>query len=812
MHQTVLRLVIGGLCAMSSLAPLQAQAQAHNPETQITFNIPSQTFEAALLELAKQASLQLAISADTLPRGDAPRISGKMPIREALGRLLRGTELTYEFVGERTLTIMSRQQAGSASPVSAPGVHGAARSETFQIAQSDAQTESPRSGGAAAIASSDDMGRSLIEEITVTAQKREERLKDVPISISVLRGDDVDKSTGQGLTDLLSRVPGISNTVNIQGGQSQLSVRGVTASAPLFSGSGPIGYYLDSVPFGLVTSSVVPDTNPYDLNRVEVLRGPQGTLYGASALNGVVRVLTQDADLDSLELKGRTSGSHTDGGGTNYRGDMAVNVPILEGKLAARAVVGYQHMEGWVDSPVAEDVNESNNHTYRLKVNAEPTERLALGLSAWRSESHSEGPSAADDNGHIRALTEQPADDDFDTYGLELNYEFDVGSLASRSGYLKYSSLGTLWIAPGDSLATTAFNSRVYSEEITFNSKPDTSWRWSFGAFYRDGRDNYEQFYRVPIDDHTQTTKSAAVFGEIGRRFYNDRLEWTLGFRDFRDRVSQIDGTTRLGTNTFHATTPRAVLTWHPNSEVTVYGSYSQGFRSGFPQNGLTIAVAPDFPPVKPDKLTNYEVGAKADWWERKVSIDASVYYIDWQDIQQTLLVPFGGLQIFAPINTNSASGIGADFALTLRPASGLELMANASWNDLALDSPVISAGGVLFEKGQRPNLSAEWTAGFSGDYTFPLGSSGFAGRVSAAANYTSRLGAAVLGAPPSTGESILIARAGISLDAPEHWTATLFVDNLNNEDGIVIRQFAVDDWSARTRPRTVGLQVEVHF
>ena len=103
-----------------------------------------------------------------------------------------------------------------------------------------------------------------------------------------------------------------------------------------------VGYYLDSVPFSLVKSAIAPDFDAYDLQRVEVLRGPQGTLYGANSENGLVRVLTNDADLNNYEFKARSSVSSTDGGGGNYRGDMAVNVPLVDGKLAARLVLGYQ--------------------------------------------------------------------------------------------------------------------------------------------------------------------------------------------------------------------------------------------------------------------------------------------------------------------------------------------------------------------------------------------------------------------------------------------------------------------------------------
>ena len=129
-----------------------------------------------------------------------------------------------------------------------------------------------------------------LDEIVVTAQKREQRIQDVPISLSVMGGAELDKSSIQSVSDALSLVPGVAVNVTGQGGETRLTIRGVTAAGSLFAGPSPIGYYLDSVPFGLVRSAVQPDANSYDLNRIEVLRGPQGTLYGASALNGVVRV------------------------------------------------------------------------------------------------------------------------------------------------------------------------------------------------------------------------------------------------------------------------------------------------------------------------------------------------------------------------------------------------------------------------------------------------------------------------------------------------------------------------------------------
>jgi outer membrane receptor protein involved in Fe transport len=279
-----------------------------------------------------------------------------------------------------------------------------------------------------------------IEEVIVTAQKRAERLQDVPISIAVLGGEGLDKSTVEGVTEALKRVPGVTNTVGVNGG-TQLAVRGVSAGGPLFSGSSPVAYYLDSVPFGFVKTAIVPDSNAYDVERVEILRGPQGTLYGASAQNGVVRVLTRDANPDAFELKTRTSVSTTDGGGDNYRVDAALNVPLVEDKLAARAVVGYQDMDGWVDAPNRDDVNDAKLVSYRLKVNARPTENLSIGLSAWRSDNDYGAPSTSDDQGRVASVHDQSIATDYDVYGLKIAYDFAGIRLTSSTSYLDYQNI-----------------------------------------------------------------------------------------------------------------------------------------------------------------------------------------------------------------------------------------------------------------------------------------------------------------------------------------------------------------------------------
>jgi len=668
-------------------------------------------------------------------------------------------------------------------------------------------------------------------EITVTAQRRTERLQDVPISLAVLNGADLDQSSVLSVTDALNQIPGVVATPQAQGGGTQIMIRGVGASGPIANGSSPIGYYLDSVPFGLVQSAVEPDENAYDLQRIEVLRGPQGTLYGAGGENGVVRVLTNDADLNQFEFKARTTLSTTDTGGENYRGDMAVNVPIVDGVLAVRAVLGYEDVSGWIDSPNANHINDGELRTYRLKVNAQPTDELSIGLSVWSSHDNYGAPSTATNNERIPALLPQPLYTDYDAYGLKLGYNFSSFTVSSMTSYIDYINDGNLDFTPlgVPAVLLTRIDSKVFSQEVILNSVPDSAWRWTAGAIYRDASDLLYQtlgsFFAAPID-YTQASKSSAVFGEFGRRFFNDQLQWTLGLRYFHDEASSIENIQDEGlvgvplyhaTNSYNSTTPRAVLTWYPNSDLTAYVSYSQGFRSGFPQNSNTLEFDPKWPTLKPDKLYNYEIGAKGDFLDKRISIDTALYYIDWRDVQQTLEIPIGGLNYgAAPINGQGASGVGVDLAITTRPVEGFDIGINFSWNNLKLDNAIYAGSILLFNKGDRLNFSPEYTAGGSANYNFPIGRSGFKGRFSASVNYISRQMTHDANAPAATiietGDPVFIARTSLAISAPTHWTATFFVDNINNDHAGLPSGDAVPSWNTQIRPRTTGVQLDYHY
>lgn len=778
--------------------------------------------------------------------------------KDTLRQLLRGTGLAFAFVNDRTIAIYkasdsvppqlipSKPDVNDNSGTAHSGAAGNVR-DTGDITVThrgllsriagafSLVITSMASGTDASNISPDNSQSAKLDEIVVTAQKRDERLKDVPISISVLSGKDLDGSGVVGVTEALSLVPGVVATTNTQGGGTFIAIRGVTSSGPIFSGGSPVGYYLDSVPFSLVKSAIAPDFDAYDLQRVEVLRGPQGTLYGANSENGLVRVLTNDADLNNYEFKARTSVSSTDGGGGNYRGDMAVNVPIIDGKLAARLVLGYQDQSGWIDNQVQTHTNDAVLRNYRLKINAQPTDELSIALSAWRSDDSYGAPSISDANRFYAGSIAQPISTLTDAYGVKIGYVFPAFTISSMSSYLRYTNNSNLDLTPigvTENLVTD-FQSREFAQEVIVNSSPSSVWRWTAGGFYRDGLDLQYQVLPVVLPapiNYSNGSRSYAGFGEIGRRFFGDQLEWTLGARYFHDDVLNRENSSDLGlpnaplyqaTPSFNSTTPRAVLTWYPNPDLTVYASFSEGFRSGFPQDSNVIEAAPQFPPVKPDKLYNYEIGTKGDALGKRISFESAVYYIDWKDVQQDLLVPLPGsnVAITALVNGQGASGVGVDGALTVRPTEGLDFGINFNWNDLAFDGPTYSGGQLLFAKGDRLNYSSKNTDGAFADYSFPLASTGLKGQLSASANYISKQAVHLMtgsGVLINTGDSLVNVRSSFAVMSTRGWTAKLFVDNLTNRyDGspeIATSDAASPSLIPRSRPRTIGVQLEYSF
>ena len=686
-----------------------------------------------------------------------------------------------------------------------------------------------------------------VEEIVVTAQKREESLQKVPISIAVLGGPALDKQTAGGTLEALIAVPAISQSTSDAGGMTQVSIRGVSPAVPFGGGSSTIGYYIDAIPFALVRSAAVPNTNAYDMSRVEVLRGPQGTLYGASALNGVVRLLTNDADPTQFEFKARAGASVTEGGDPSYRADAAINIPIVEDKLAIRIVGGGEYQGGWIEQPARNksDANSSQSRNLRIKLAATPTDNLRIDLSAWAAHDEYDAAPYADAAGEQSTPLAQPGETEYQAYNAKINYDLPFMSISSATSYLDFEQTlytDVSYLAPAMNPVLLQLYSElpaeVFTEELLLNSVGDGAWRWSAGLFYRDAKDDrYQTLPAVlpgPIS-WSDRSESTAVFGEITRVFADGQFELTGGLRYFEDEadtVTLLPPGSFLPANTasskFDAVTPRVVATWLPSRDLTVYASYSEGFRSGLNQTPLTLLAAP-LPPADADRLHNYEVGAKGNLFDGFVTYDAAVYYIEWDDIQQAGSLLYGppGQEVYisATINGVSASGVGSDLSLTLHPAQGLQIGGSISYNDLTQDEDVTQNGIVLYSKGDRLGFSPEYTASAFVDYAFPLSSS-LDARFNISANYRSEQVLRALGGGGQleyctvTGVNLnaycesgkpLFVNANFDIATHSDMTVSVYVRNLTNWDGLIDPSYSTTT-AFRARPRTVGVQFETKF
>ncbi|MEZ5655376.1 MAG: TonB-dependent receptor [Sphingobium sp.] len=660
-------------------------------------------------------------------------------------------------------------------------------------------------------------------EIVVTAQKRAENLQNVPIAISVLQGKQLDKST-VGVNEQLSRVPGVS--INQTGSNgATISVRGVGPATALFAGGSPIAFYLDAVPFGFVKQGAVPDTGAYDLDRVEVLRGPQGTLYGASASGGVVRILTRDPDLDEFGLNWRAAVLGTRRGKESYRFDSALNIPVVEDKFAARAVLSYQKNGGWIDRPNRENANDGELITARLKLAFQPSDQLLIMPSVWVSRSDYYALPWSPDGRTAPSTAEEYVKEDYNVFGLKITYDFPGFTLSSSTGYIDYDndSFNDAVTRGDPATAINRLYARTFSEEVNLVSTGVGPWRWTTGAIYRNSEDgSFQKISTSPapfILDYT--AKSYAVFGEVTRLFLDDQLEISAGLRYFHERITAEESSDPLGRlpvlgvysdDTFTATTPRFVVSWHPSKQATLYASYTEGFRSGVPQSSF-VQRSGGFPAGDPDKLKSYEVGVKGNLFDGVVNYEAAAYYMDWAGVQQqvVLLPPVVPIAIFALVNGPSASGPGVDLALNFQPARSLKFGVNGSWNDLTMDSQIFSAGALVFDKGDRLNNSPKYTVGAFVDYEFELGD-GFTALASGSVNHTAGQEVHSLGVDTKTDPQTQ-ARASLSVSAPEHWTATLFVENLTNENDILNGAINSNrNLDIRPRPRTFGAQLQYRF
>jgi iron complex outermembrane receptor protein len=775
-----------GATALACVMSLSLTGGATAKDMRKRLSVPSQPVASALAQVARQSDLQLFAAQidDTVVRSRP--LNGSYTVQEALDLLLKDTGLTYRIDGG---SIYVRRLAYDTS----------------------APAERPRAEGDDAPAESREIEAIELSEIVVTAQKREERLLDVPIAISAFSGARLEATGASQLSDFLATAPGVGIVDSGDGTQS-IQIRGISA----FAGDATVGFYMDELPFTQIGVAALPDVRTFDLERVEVLRGPQGTLYGDGSLGGVVRILTKNPDPSRFEAKFDGTLSQTKDGGENWGAKAAVNVPIVKDKVALRIVGAYEDYSGWVDAPLLgrDDVNDRNITNLRAKLLIRPSEDLDVVFSAMSVREHTGSSSGSFEDRTSPRKLEPDNNVQYDLYSGVINWKGPGFDVVSASSYIDFKQ-DFVFEFIGFNASSIAI-SKNFSQEIRLNSTTPGPFQWTAGVFYRDLKSDNDIFLgSFGRQQLFSKSRSWAVFGEGSYSFWEDKAKATVGLRYFEDERTRDEPGRDTIEAKFHTLNPRFNLALKPVEDWLVYFNVAKGFRSGQTQSGLALQLADifgiDLPvAINPETLWTYEAGTKWASSSGKLVIEGAVYRNDWTNMQ----IPISVIPNAVPglLNAGESRVIGLDLTGSFTPIPGLLLQASGSVNKAELQQDVVDVTGVLFEKGSRiPGVAAR-TFSASAEYRWGLGfESAGLGKLNGMARgdwtYNSERPAGGVGISRSSDDySMFNMRVGVEND---RWGLYLFGTNLADTNA-AIDAVTTTGIAVRPRPRTFGINFRI--
>jgi outer membrane receptor protein involved in Fe transport len=717
-----------------------------------------------------------------------------------------------------------------------------------------------------------------IAEVVVTALRRETNLQDTPLSVTSLSGESLEKMGASTIQDLVSSVPGLNLTEG-NTGQRRISVRGVQSA-----GESTVGLYLGETPItgpNSATSdpsSITPDLNMFDVSRVEVLRGPQGTLFGSGSMSGTFRVVFNQAETDHYEGAIDLTGSSVKGGSEGYAARAMINAPLVENLLGARLVVYDEQRPGYVDNVRLRqtDINEARAYGGRLMLTFTPLETLKItGLATVQKQV------ADDTNGWLPGVGlykndnyhKQPFPNKFRLFNVAAEWDLGPVTLNAASSYydwnaIKYieGSLAALSARAAGSFCaryngitgtcnpTQLQNYRNYIDsvfplsgyqpmyveskvqEVRLTSNSEGPLTWTVGVFYEDRMDKAvsSTVETDPVSGKVQTPiiynfsrfigvslKQQALFGEVTYEPI-EGLSVTAGARAYKyEKLSRsqvlitsfINSSVAGPLSTYDSSSDgwvgRLNVSYDVTPDIMVYGQVSEGFRPGGINN--TPGLTPDLIPYSSDSLTNYEMGAKTSWFDRRLTLNVSAYELRWKNMQISASIP--NYSFIANVGASTIRGL--EVELAARPFAGLSLNGSLGFVDGKLD--VDQTTGLIVAAGRKgdtiPN-EPEFKAALSGEYVWPLSDS-YEGLARFDYSYTGESISTFRPTSPfyeTMGKfSQVNLRAGVQ---GQSWGAFVFVNNLFDVVGRVKvnSNTTYEQLTYSIAPRTLGVNLRRTF
>ena len=695
-------------------------------------------------------------------------------------------------------------------------------------------------GQPALAATAADEGASTgLQEIIVTATRRAESLSKVPLSVTALTQEALDLRGIKDFTDVAKFTPGVGVD---NSGTNNISIRGIASTG----GAGTTGIYIDDTPIQMRALAFNPDeTLPeaFDIQRVEVLRGPQGTLFGAGSEGGTVRYITTQPSLTKSSIYSRDEISYTQGGDPSYEVGVAAGTPIVAGTLGVRATVWYRRDGGWIDlidpvslGTVRKNANSADTYLVRLAAVWAINDRWQATPSFYYQNHQSDNTSdywplysnPSKDRYVSADPTRRSRPDRF--YLPALKIEGDLGSVKlisntsyyhrdETSGYdgtiynLGFYQSGAVFASVASGLpllldaqgvhlpagatdyrspATVDNGQQNFVEEIRLQSNDSNSpLVWTTGLFYSSDRQSYLEQIHDPLLNELTNVYYGSNYGDVfcvydaslgacanpyqpvlyDPRFPNDsyflqthardeQIAWygeatysftdqwklTVGARESHTKYTfdtltggpqlYLTPQTGSGGKTENAFTPKVSLAYQYDDRNLYYATYAKGFRPGGANNPVPYAAcSSDFQnfgisqapqTFSSDSVNSFEVGAKNNFANR-VKIASSIYYIKWNNIQQTVVPPVCQISFIA--NLGSAVAKGADVQADIAVTDHFSAQLTAGYTDARYSrdavfsatetTPIVTNGDAITGQSGQPGAPVTASAGL--EYNFAL-------------------------------------------------------------------------------------------
>ncbi len=687
-------------------------------------------------------------------------------------------------------------------------------------------------------------GEATVDRVMVTANKREEDVREVPASITAFDDVELTNLHATDLADYAAYIPSLQvNSVGAPG-RVTIALRGITA---LSSGS-TVGTYIDETPVGssgLYQTAVAfqLDLLPYDIRRVEVLRGPQGTLYGANSIGGLIKYVTVDPSLGTREFHvgGGLSGTeNADEPGWDVH--ATANIPLVVDKLAVRVSFARNELPGFIDNVAngAEGINDATQETGHIVLLWKPIDAITVRLSAFGQRIKSDNNAVVE----LDPVTERPVYGDLknrvdvaepfkkDIGLIALTVDWNLGwaTITSASSYADITTKSGLDVTrsfgqyplligagpAGLSGFDLGLTLQKFTQELRLTSKADGPFLWQLGGFYTYEDGNQTQFLTLNqlngapypglalLADIAlpSTYEEEAVFANATYKFTHwfslgAGLRYSHNDQTFSQNfnagavipIGITPGSSKESIFNFMVT-PEAKL-W---KDGLLYARIASGYQPGGPNVAL-----PGVPPsVDSSTLLSYEAGLKSEYLNHRILFDITGYHLEWTNIQIPAVV--NNIGVLA--NGGQATSNGVELSTAFMPFTGLRLGLNGSYTDSTFDNDAPSLGAKAGDR--LPNIP-QWQGAITADYNFPLwgahseavalsgkdGKTVVAGTAPQTPGWNGHVGAGVriVGerrSTPTAGQDFrLDSYAALDLNADisnDRWTVRVFVKNVTDE------------------------------